>query len=121
MTPRQNRHYLEDILGAIEATERFVAGMTFEALAEDEKTIRALERELEIIGEAVKKLPDTWTSSYPQISWRAVAGMRDRLIHHYWDTEVEILWQTIRESLPPLKQVIQTLIASHQSSQETHE
>jgi len=82
MIQRTTSYVLEDIVKAIDAIEKFTLNMDFETFANDEKSIRAVERELEIIGEAVKKLPDTLTRNYPQIHWRAVAGMRDRLIHH---------------------------------------
>ncbi len=76
-------HILEDIIRAIEATERFVDQMDLAQFLEDEKTIRAVEREFEIIGEAVKNIPETITKNHPTVSWKAIAGMRDRLIHHY--------------------------------------
>ena len=50
------------------------------------------------------------TQKYSDTPWKAIAGMRDRLIHHYWDTEVEILWKTIQESVPQLKKIIQKII-----------
>ena len=110
MSERTVKHFLDDILHAIEDVERFVAQMDFESFAVDEKTVRATEREFEIIGESVKKLPHSLTHEYPEIPWRAIAGMRDRLIHHYWETEKEILWKTVQESIPPLKKVIQELL-----------
>jgi uncharacterized protein with HEPN domain len=102
--------FLADILAAINAVERFTAEMNFEQFYHDEKTIRAVERELEIIGEAVKKIPEHIVKAHPSVPWRAIAGMRDRLIHHYWDTEAEILWSTIEESLPELKVEIKRMI-----------
>lgn len=112
MTNRTVLHFLEDTLKALESIERFVKKMDFKSFEVDEKTIRATERELEIIGESVKKLPNVLTHEYPEIPWKAIAGMRDRLIHHYWDTEVEILWKTIQESVPQLKIIIQKMIKS---------
>jgi uncharacterized protein with HEPN domain len=103
-------HFLVDIFEAINAIERFTAQMDFEQFHRDEKTIRAVERELEIIGEAVKKVPEHITAAHPSVPWRAIAGMRDRLIHHYWDTEAAILWSTIEESLPDLKTEITGII-----------
>jgi uncharacterized protein with HEPN domain len=84
--------------------------MSYEEFANDDKTTRAVEREFEIIGEAVKKLPEPLIEKYPDIPWRAAAGMRDRLIHHYWETETEILWKTIKESVPQLKAVLKKMI-----------
>ena len=80
-------HFIDDILKAIEAIERFVAQMELSDFQNDKKTIRAIERELEIIGEAVKKLPAELTQDYQEIPWKLIARMRDRLIHHYWETE----------------------------------
>ncbi len=115
MTNRTVLHFLEDTLKALESIERFVKKMDFETFEVDEKTIRATEREFEIIGESVKKLPNALTHEYSEIPWKAIAGMRDRLIHHYWDTEVEILWKTIQESVPQLKKIIQKMIENEKS------
>ena len=114
MSDRIISHFLDDIFEAIEAIERFISQMGFEQFQSDEKTIRAIEREFEIIGEAVKKIPELITKDHPAVPWKAIAGMRDRLIHHYWDTEVEILWKTIEESLPPLKATITKIIEENQ-------
>jgi len=103
-------HFLADILAAINATARFTKQMDFEQFRSDEKTIRAVERELEIIGEAVKKIPEHITAAHPSVPWRAIAGMQDRLIHHYWDTEAAILWSTVEDSLPELKAEITAII-----------
>lgn len=116
MNERIILHFLEDIFSAIEAIERFIQQMDFEQFQKDEKTIRAVEREFEIIGEAVKKIPETITINYPKTPWRAIAGMRDRLIHHYWNTEVEIIWKTIEESLPPFKNAIITIIENQKDN-----
>ncbi len=68
-------HFLDDIADAINAIERFTSGMIHETFADDKKTIRAVEREFEIIGEAVKKIPESITSQHPDIPWRAIARM----------------------------------------------
>ncbi|WP_417913905.1 DUF86 domain-containing protein [Candidatus Electronema sp. JM] len=62
------------------------------------------------MDEAVKKIPEHIVKAHPAVPWWAIAGMRDRLVHHYWDTEVEILWSTIEESLPELKAEITAII-----------
>ena len=79
MSNRIVSHFLADILAAINAVARFTAQMDFEQFQSDEKTIRAVERELEIIGEAVKKIPEHITVAHPFVPWRAIAGMRDRV------------------------------------------
>jgi len=117
MTERTILHYLEDILKALESIQDYVKNMDFDSFKVDKKTIRATEREFEIIGESVKKLPDSLTSQYPDIPWRAIAGMRDRLIHHYWDTDKEIVWKTIHESIPEIERVIVKIIRNTNQKQ----
>lgn len=112
MTKRTILHFLDAILAGIESIQEFVAGMKFEEFEKDNKTIRAVEREFEIIGEAVKKIPNSLILEYPEISWKAIAGMRDHLSHHYWSTEVEILWKTIFGPLPQLNIAIKKIIES---------
>lgn len=110
MRERTILHYLEDILKALESIQDYVENMEFDSFKVDKKTIRATEREFEIIGESVKKLPDSLTSQYPDTPWRAIAGMRDRFIHHYWDTDKEIVWKTIHESIPDIERVVTEMI-----------
>ncbi len=66
----------------------------------------AVMRRLEIIGEAVKHLPDEMKDKYPNIPWKNIAGMRDVLIHEYAGVQIERVWRTAKDDLPPLKQVI---------------
>jgi uncharacterized protein with HEPN domain len=77
-------------------------GLTFESFQNDAVLSRAVVRSLEIIGEATKKLPPDFISRYPLVSWKDMAGMRDRLIHHYFGVDLEIVWNTIKEDLPNL-------------------
>jgi len=110
MNERIVSHFLDDIIEAIDAVERFVGQMDLEQFQNDEKTKRAIEREFEIIGEAVKRLPETITTNYPTTPWKAIAGMRDLLIHHYWNTEIDIIWKTIEDSLPTFKKTMLKII-----------
>jgi uncharacterized protein with HEPN domain len=84
MTKRELDDFLQDILEAIGAVERFLAGVSFEEFAQNEEKIFAVEKAMEIIGEAVKNLPDSLRSQYPEIPWKNIAGMRDKLVHEYW-------------------------------------
>ena len=110
MSERDARDYLQDILEHIEAAERFVGKMSFADFEGDEKTVFAVIRALEVIGEATKQLPVALTSQYPEIPWRGFSGMRDRLIHAYFGVKLEIVWNTTQEDLPLLKPVIQILL-----------
>lgn len=103
---RDHRLFIQDILLAIERIESFVAGMDYESFVADDKTLSAVVRKLEIIGEAVKQLPESFTSIYPVIPWKQIAGMRDKLIHFYFGVDPLLVWQTVRNRLPELKAVL---------------
>lgn len=110
MSKRELGDYLQDILTHIEAANRFVDGMTFQEFERDEKTIFALVRALEIIGEAIKQIPTSLREKYPHIPWRGFTGMRDKLAHVYFGVDLEIVWSTAQEDLAQLVPVIQSLL-----------
>jgi uncharacterized protein with HEPN domain len=95
--------FIKDILENIKKTEDFVAGISFEDFKNDEKTNYALIRCIEIIGEATKRVPDEIKQAYPEIPWRDMAGMRDKLIHFYFGLHVEKIWLVVVEDLPKIK------------------
>ena len=76
------------------------AGLTFDQFMKDGTLQRAFVRSLEIIGEAVKKVPDEFRAEYPVVEWRAIAGMRDRLIHDYLGVDYELVWDVSTETRP---------------------
>lgn len=84
MTKRSLSLYTKDILESIEKIEEFIEGMDFDKFQSDDRTSSAVLRKLEIIGEAVKQLPDEIRDSYKKIPWKEMAGMRDKLIHWYF-------------------------------------
>jgi len=96
--------FIEDIIAAITAIEKFVANMSFEEFLADDKTSSAVIRKFEIIGEAVKNIPDNIREQHPSIPWKEMAGMRDKLIHFYFGVDYNLVWQTIKNRLPTLKQ-----------------
>ena len=93
---------LRDILDAAEKAQRFTAGMDLPAFRADDQTVFAVTRALEIIGEATKQVPLAVRQRYPHVPWQAMAGMRDKLIHHYPRVNVVLLWKTVQEDLPAL-------------------
>ena len=97
---------LQDILEAIGAIERFMSGVDFNNFIQNEEKIFAVEKALEIVGEAVKNVPEVVKDQYPSIPWRNIAGMRDKLAHHYWRTDVKVVWKSVREDIPRLKEMI---------------
>lgn len=109
---REYSLFLRDILEAMQRIQEFIGDMTFAEFLQDDKTQSAIVRKLEIIGEAVKKLPPPVRKRYPAIPWSSMARMRDRLAHGYWVVDGEIVWQVVKEELPALKPQIEQVYAS---------
>ena len=103
MPPREWRLRVEDILDAIARIERYVEGLTIEQFKADQKTVDAVIRNLEIIGESVRHLVEQRETLPPRIPWADIAGMRNVLIHAYFGVDLNIIWHTIVEDLPVLR------------------
>ena len=108
---REFRDYLNDIQKSMELTLSFTSGMTLADFQNDEKTQYAVIRCLEVIGEAVKRIPEDFRQSHPGIPWKAMAGMRDRLIHGYDVVDNEIVWVTVKGTIPGILDKITKLSA----------
>lgn len=104
------RDYLLHILGEAEYLRRASASTTAEAFLEDETLKRAFVRSVEIIGEAVKKLPEEMRSAHPQIPWSAIARMRDRVIHGYFGVDYQLVWDVVTTKVPELKDAVETIL-----------
>jgi len=102
--------YLKDINNAIDSINKFIQGMNFEQFKNDDKTSSAVIRKFEIIGEATKNLPDLIKEKYPQIPWKDIAGMRDKLIHAYSEVDLNLVWKTILKRLPELTSFIDDIL-----------
>ncbi len=102
--------FLEDILENIEKLEGFIAGFSFEDFSNDDKTVYATIRAIEVIGEAVKQIPDDLRLRYPEIPWREIGRMRDKLIHHYFGINLGVVWRTITDDIEPLKATVEKIL-----------
>jgi uncharacterized protein with HEPN domain len=107
---RDFKDYIQDILSSLEEVEEFTEGLDFEDFLKDRKTINAVIRSLEIIGEAAKKIPEDLRNGHPEMPWKRMTGMRDKLIHEYHGVDLEIVWAVIKEELPPLKPLIEKVL-----------
>ena len=108
---RDSKLYLRDIREALEKIDTFTKEFTFEEFAEDAKTVDAVIRNLEILGEAAKHIPKRVKEKHPDVDWKAMAGMRNILVHEYFGVRMGIIWKTIKERLPELKQKIGEILA----------
>lgn len=101
---------MEDIIEAIEKIERYVAGFDHSSFLKDDKTSDAVVRNLEIIGEAASRLPESFTVQRPEIEWRKIIGLRNRIVHAYFGVDLDIIWQIVTKELPPLKQKLSAIL-----------
>ena len=101
--------YLDDILDGVEKIKRYTREMTYEEFVDDPKTIDAVLRNFEVIGEAAKNVPDEIRQEYDGVPWSEMAGMRDKLIHGYASVELQIVWTTIEKEISALETQIESV------------
>ena len=102
--------YLRDILDNATKVEVFTTGIDFDAFLADEMRAYATIRALEIIGEAVKQVPLSLREKHPEIPWRQIARMRDKLIHQYFGVKLGVVWKTVTEDISPLKKAVEQIL-----------
>ncbi|MBQ7517156.1 MAG: DUF86 domain-containing protein [Bacteroidales bacterium] len=105
--PVRDRGRLEHILAAINYVEAFSQGLSFDALTHDALHLHAVVHNVQVIGEAVYKLSSEFKSAHPQTPWAIIEKMRHVLVHDYYQIDLEILWDIIKNDLPSLKSQVQ--------------
>lgn len=103
---REIADYINDILTSINDIEEFIDGLSYENFAVDKKTVNAVIRSLEVLGEATKRIPTPTRQKYPAIPWSKMAGMRDILIHDYMGVDLKTVWNVAQKRLPELKSLL---------------
>jgi len=110
MRKRVYDDYVRDILDAIDEVIEFAKGLELEQLRGDRKTINAIIRSLEVAGEAAKNVPAALRKKYPDIPWKKMTGMRNKLIHEYFGIDIEILWKVVKEDLPAVRPSVEKML-----------
>jgi uncharacterized protein with HEPN domain len=107
--------YIEDILDAMSKAELLLEGVSYSQFESDFKINFAVVRALEIIGEAAKRLPEEVRQRYPDIPWKGMSGMRDRIIHGYDNVDLQIVWDVVKRDIPKLRPKIEALLKDYES------
>lgn len=107
---RDLRDYVSDILNSITEVEEFTADMDFVTFSSDKKTVNAVIRSLEVIGEAAKRIPEDIRQKCSDVPWKYMTGMRNKLIHEYSGVDLEVVWEVVKHELPPLESHIKRML-----------
>lgn len=108
---KDDKVYMAHIMEAVEKIERYSAGKTYEDLLSDSLLQDGLARQLQIIGEACKQLPKNIKDDNPNVPWKAIAGMRDVLVHQYAGIDHKAVWDAVKNDVPELKKAVEKLLA----------
>ncbi len=110
MSPRDWRDRIRDILDAIAEIQKFTDDMDYEFFKKDEKSVRAVEMNFIIIGEAANQIPEEVEEKYTAIPWSLMRAMRNRIVHVYFKVDEKLMWDTIQNDLPPLIPELERLL-----------
>jgi uncharacterized protein with HEPN domain len=109
MSKRDPLVLIEDIMLAIQKIGRYTSQMDHDGFIKDELVVDGVARNLEIIGEAARQLPEEYRRAHPELPWAQIAGLRNRIVHDYFGLDLEIIWEIIRRDLPDLEKQVRAL------------
>jgi len=110
MSERKWNLFIEDILESIELIEDYIANMNFVDFKKDRKTVDAVVRNFEIIGEASRNIPEEERNKYKDVDWKGIIGLRNRITHGYFGIDLTIIWEILKHDLPPLKEKMKQIL-----------
>ena len=110
MSEREIKNLLEDIYDAIKKIISYTKEMSYDDFIRDDKTVDAVVRNFEIIGEASNRIPDDFKTEHPEIEWRRIIGFRNRIIHEYFGIDYENLWRIKNENIPILFEFMEQIL-----------
>lgn len=110
MPVRDWRFRIQDILECMDRIAEYTAGMSYEDFLDNRLVIDAVVRNLEVVGEAARHIPDEVQTRFPDIPWVEMKGMRNILIHEYFGVSLEIVWKTVRDNLPPVESKLKEVL-----------
>lgn len=106
---RRDTDFVGDIREAMGLSAQYTKGLTFKKFLEDRKTQDAVVRNLEVMGEAAKNISSAFKARYPDVPWKEIAGLRDKLIHFYFGIDYKIVWSVVKKELPKLRKQIEAI------------
>ncbi len=110
MYKRGDKEFIIDMFLSCQKILEYTSGITFEDFERDTKTIDAVVRNIEILGEAVKNITKQTKEKYPEIEWSAIARMRDKVIHFYFGVDITVVWKTVKLDIPSLLEKLRNII-----------
>ncbi len=113
--------FLEDILTAVSKIEKYTEGLSFEEFCNYEMAVDAVLRNLEVIGEAVKSIPEEVRNRHQEVEWREAVGFRNILAHNYFGIDLESVWDTLKKNVPIFKEHVTKVLKYEKSEDEADE
>ncbi|MFA5415093.1 MAG: DUF86 domain-containing protein [Methanoregula sp.] len=118
MNDRSSILYLSEMLSSMEKIERYLAGCTYADFVQQDQLVDAVERNIEKIGEAAAAIPDTIRKSHPEIPWTSMVGLRNKVIHHYFGVNYEVIFQIATKNIPETKGMIIEVLRKYSEEPE---